>query len=355
MILFAGVDAGGTTTRAAVHAADGTRLGHGTAGPGNPAAHGHAAAGAAIEQALRRALDGLDPSLVAASVAGVAGGDDDFAELLRGVWAACGIAAPPRTVGDVDVAYAAGTPAPSGTLLLAGTGAAAARFRDRAVVAVADGLGWLLGDEGGGFWIGRAGVRAAVRALDRGLPAGPLVELVTAHFGLPTPAASSAGPAGSGASSAGVAGSDGTVSGVAGAGVAGSGGTVSGVIGEPRGRADRIVRLAQADRMLVAAASPLVAEAAAAGDGCAAEIVGEAARRLAETAGRVHGEGPIVLAGGVLTADGPVRAAVMELLAGQEVVTARDGAAGASWLAALDHLGDAATHARFTGGTRQPP
>lgn len=324
MILFAGVDAGGTTTRAAVHAADGTRLGHGTAGPGNPAAHGHAAAGAAIEQALRRALDGLDPSLVAASVAGVAGGDDDFAGMLRRVWAACGMAAPPRTVGDVDVAYAAGTPAPSGTLLLAGTGAAAARFRDRAVVAVADGLGWLLGDEGGGFWIGRAGVRAAVRALDRGLPPGPLVELVSAHFGVP------------GAASAGAAGSD-------------------GVIGEPRWRADRIVRLAQADRMLVAAASPLVAEAAAAGDGCAAEIVGAAARRLAETAGRVHGEGPIVLAGGVLSADGPVRAAVMELLAGQEVVTARDGAAGASWLAALGHLGAAATHARFTGGTRQPP
>ncbi|MFI6734746.1 N-acetylglucosamine kinase [Nonomuraea sp. NPDC050451] len=302
MILFAGVDAGGTTTRAALHAADGTRLGYGTAGPGNPAAHGDSVAGAAIEQALRRALDGLDPSLVAASVAGVAGADDGFAEVLRRVWTACGIAAPPRLVGDVDVAYAAGTPAPSGTLLLAGTGAAAARFSGRAVAAVADGLGWLLGDEGGGFWIGRAGVRAAVRALDRGLPYGLLVELVSAHFG---------------------------------------------VAGEPRRRADRIVRLAQADRMLVAAASPLVAEAAA-GDERAAGIVGEAARRLAATAGRVHSEGPIVLAGGVLAADGPVRTAVMALLTGREVVTARDGAAGASWLAALDRLGDLGAHGRFT-------
>ncbi|MFI9838162.1 BadF/BadG/BcrA/BcrD ATPase family protein [Nonomuraea sp. NPDC051941] len=303
MMLFAGVDAGGTTTRAALHAADGTRLGYGTAGPGNPAAHGGPAAGAAIEQALRRALDGLDPSLVAASVAGVAGADDGFAEVLRRVWTACGIASPPRPASDVDVAYAAGTPEPSGTLLLAGTGAAAARFCGRAVAAVADGLGWLLGDEGGGFWIGRAGVRAAVRALDRGLPYGPLVELVGAHFG---------------------------------------------ATGEPRRRADRIVRLAQADRMLVGAAAPLVAEAAAAGDERAAEIVGEAARRLAATAGRVHGEGPIVLAGGVLAADGPVRTAVMALLAGREVVTARDGAAGASWLAALDRLGDLGAHASFT-------
>ncbi|MET7330368.1 BadF/BadG/BcrA/BcrD ATPase family protein [Nonomuraea sp. NPDC005650] len=303
MTLFAGVDAGGTATRAALHAADGTRLGYGTAGPGNPAAYGAPAAGAAIEQALRRALDGQDPSRVAASVAGVAGADDGFAEVLRRVWAACGIAAPPRLVGDVVIAYASGTPAPSGTLLLAGTGAAAARFADRRVVAVADGLGWLLGDEGGGFWIGRAGVRAVVHALDRGLPYGPLMDLVCAHFG---------------------------------------------VTGEPRGRADRIVRLAQADRTLVAAACPLVAEAATAGDGRAAEIVDEAARRLVATAGRVAGEGPIVLAGGVLTADGPVRTAVLGLLGDREVATARDGAAGASWLAALDHLGDRGTHAHFT-------
>ncbi|NUW38755.1 BadF/BadG/BcrA/BcrD ATPase family protein [Nonomuraea rhodomycinica] len=317
MTLFAGVDAGGTTTRAAVHAADGTRLGYGTAGPGNPAAHGAAAARAAIEQALRRALDGLDPALVAASVAGVAGADDGFAEVLRRVWASCGVAAPPRMVGDVDVAYAAGTAEPSGTLLLAGTGAAAARFSGRAVTAVADGLGWLLGDEGGGFWIGRAGVRAAVHELDRGRSSGPLVELVCAHFGV-------------------TSGADAT----------------SGVTGEARRRADRVVRLAQADRTLVAAASPLVAEAAAAGDARAARIVGEAARRLAATAGRVLGPGPVVLAGGVLAADGPVRTAVTALLAGHEVLTARDGAGGASWLAALDRLGDAGAHARFTAGSR---
>ncbi|MGW4403532.1 N-acetylglucosamine kinase [Nonomuraea sp. NPDC004702] len=325
MTLFAGVDAGGTTTRAAVHAADGTRLGHGTAGPGNPAAHGPAAARLAIGQALRRALDGLDPSLVAASVAGVAGGDDAFAATLGRTWAECGIAAPPRMVGDVEIAYAAGTDAPSGTLLLAGTGAAAARFSGRTVTAVADGLGWLLGDEGGGFWIGRAGVRATVRVLDRpgdpsdrvrdrpqgrmgraegrGLPYGPLVDLVSAHFG---------------------------------------------VTGEPRRRADRIVRLAQADRMLVAAAAPLVSRAAAAGDECAAGIVAEAARRLTATAARLSGDGPLVLAGGVLTADGPVRAAVLARLAGRRVTTARDATAGACWLAALDRLGDQAAHERFT-------
>ncbi|MGV9304161.1 N-acetylglucosamine kinase [Nonomuraea sp. NPDC003727] len=308
-MLVAGVDAGGTSTRVAVHTLSGARAGYGTAGGGNPAAHGDAAAAAAIASALRQAMGGLDPSAVTASVAGVAGSDGSFAAVLRQVWAEQGLAHAPRLVSDVDVAYAAGTPAPSGTVLLAGTGAAAARFTGRAVDAVADGLGWLLGDEGGGFWLGRAGVRAAVHALDGGTPPGPLVDLVSRHFG---------------------------------------------VAGPPRRRADRIVRQAQADRMTLAAAAPLIGQAAALGDPAAARIVQAAAARLVATVSRLHREGPIVLAGSVLTSEGAVRDAVMELLRGHRVSTARDTAGAACWLAALDLAGhDAATttHARFTGAT----
>lgn len=306
-MLFAGVDAGGTATRVAVHTATGARVGYGTAGGGNPAAHGDAAAGAAVAAALRQAILGLDPARVTASVAGVAGSDDRFAPVLRRIWAEHGLAHAPELVSDVDVAFAAGTRAAAGTLLLAGTGAAAARFACRAIDAVADGLGWLLGDEGGGFWIGRAGVRAAVRVLDTGAPRGPLTELVTRHFG---------------------------------------------VTGGPRRQADDIVRWAQADRMTLAAAAPLVGEAADLGDPDAREIVRAAAERLVATAARVHRGGPIVLAGGVLTGDGAVRRAVLELLDGMGgVVTARDGAGAASWLAALDRLGEARAeraHPRFT-------
>ncbi|MFC7722684.1 hypothetical protein [Nonomuraea recticatena] len=121
-MLFAGVDAGGTSTRVAVHTASGARAGYGTAGGGNPAAHGPAAAGEAIAAALRQAIHGLPPDSVTASVAGVAGSDDGFAAVLRRVWAEQGLTHSPRLVSDVDVAYAAGTHAPSGTLLLAGTG-----------------------------------------------------------------------------------------------------------------------------------------------------------------------------------------------------------------------------------------
>ncbi|WP_049556352.1 hypothetical protein [Nonomuraea sp. SBT364] len=201
--------------------------------------------------------------------------------------------------------------------MLAGTGAAAARFAARQIDGVADGLGWLLGDEGGGFWIGRAGVRAAVRALDAGSPCGPLIELVCERFG---------------------------------------------ASGSPRRRAEHIVRVAQADRMMLAAGAPLVGHAADLGDPRALAIVREAAERLVALACRVHRAGPIVVAGGVLANDGPVRRAVLRLLTGPDPVpalpvvtslgTAQNGPGAASWLAALGHLGDdqvQTAHLRFTG------
>ncbi|MDF2711740.1 MAG: hypothetical protein K0R62_7392 [Nonomuraea muscovyensis] len=269
-----GVDAGATSTRVAVHALDGTRAGYGTAGAGNPSAHGLAPAVAAIGTALERALHGVDPS-----------------------------------VRDVLIAYVAGTPEPSGSLLLSGTGAVAARVEDHELAAIADGLGWLLGDAGSGFWIGRAAARAVVAALDRGSRNGLLVTLVAAEFlGTGSPDAGSPG----------------------------AGDVAWGV--SPRADADRIVRLAQADHMRLATLSRLVSRAAGEGDPMAVTIVREAAGHLVATARRVHVSGPVVLAGSVLTSEGPVRNAVRELLVGgdpvESVTTARDGAGAAAWLAA---------------------
>ena len=60
MVLILGVDAGGTASKAVVVAPDGTVLGRGTAGPGNPSAVGSAAA-VAIGEAVRGALGPHDP------------------------------------------------------------------------------------------------------------------------------------------------------------------------------------------------------------------------------------------------------------------------------------------------------
>ncbi|MDX3383958.1 BadF/BadG/BcrA/BcrD ATPase family protein [Streptomyces niveiscabiei] len=98
-----------------------------------------------------------------------------------------GIPLPPITIhSDIEAAFAGapGHPA-AGLALIAGTGSVAARVRDRVLVATSGGDGWLLGDDGSGFWIGRRAVRAALRAADgRGRPTS-LVTTVGRALGVP--------------------------------------------------------------------------------------------------------------------------------------------------------------------------
>jgi glucosamine kinase len=62
--------------------------------------------------------------------------------------------------------FHSGTAARDGYALIAGTGTVAARIRGGGLDRVVGGRGWLLGDAGGGFWIGHAVARAVVAALD---------------------------------------------------------------------------------------------------------------------------------------------------------------------------------------------
>ncbi len=62
--------------------------------------------------------------------------------------------------------FHSGTAARDGYALIAGTGTVAARIRGGRLDRVAGGHGWLLGDAGGGFWIGHAVARAVVASLD---------------------------------------------------------------------------------------------------------------------------------------------------------------------------------------------
>src|SRR5690606_20877982 len=75
---------------------------------------------------------------------------------------------------------AAGTPEPTGTVIIAGTGSIAARIEENRQVATAGGHGWLLGDEGSAFWLGREAVRTTLHALDRREPLDGLTDSVVA-------------------------------------------------------------------------------------------------------------------------------------------------------------------------------
>ncbi|WP_329425392.1 hypothetical protein OG339_34135 [Streptosporangium sp. NBC_01495] len=378
-----GLDVGGTSSRALLLDASGRRAGYGRAPGGNPAAHGNAVAVANIGLALELALRGIDPGLVTGAVIGLAGGGALDRLVFDPMWAAAGLRVPPRLTEDLGIAFAAGTAAPHGTALIAGTGAIAARIEDGEPVMIADGLGWLLGDQGSGFWLGREAAGAAAHGLNRGDAGGRLTRLVVGALledeplppgparlspgGPPAsgerggkgsgPAAEESRPPRSGDRAAGQ-GAGGRGPSPARRGIGEMRGGGAGTVEELRALAIRLVVHAQSRPPLeLARLAPLVSRAAAEGDPAALKIVSTGARLLCETVAEVRQAGetsPIVLAGSVLTSEGPVASAVRERL-GPATVLAGDGAGAAAWLAGREAFGwDPATaarlHARIVSG-----
>jgi len=99
---------------------------------------------------------------------------------------------------DMVTAHAGALAGEPGVVVAAGTGAVVLGVRDDGTAHRADGLGYLLGDDGSGFAIGRAGVRAALRARESRGPSTLLHEAAVAFFGglddLPHRVYSSASP-----------------------------------------------------------------------------------------------------------------------------------------------------------------
>lgn len=84
---------------------------------------------------------------------------------------------------DTEAALAGAFTGGPGVVVIAGTGSGALGRGTAGRLARAGGHGFLLGDEGGGYWIGREAVRAALRAADRLGPPTALAEVVRAAFG----------------------------------------------------------------------------------------------------------------------------------------------------------------------------
>ncbi|TLS40333.1 ATPase [Streptomyces montanus] len=195
--LVVGLDAGGTRTRAVLATAvDGRPLGEGLAGPGNaltvpvPQLTEHLAE--AVGQAVPEGARGRVVA-VAGGFAGATGASPDEPGRLNALAALTAalrdLRIPAESVGissDIEAAFASAPGAPAdGLALVAGTGAVAARISGRRCAATVDGDGWLLGDDGSGFWIGRSAVRAALRMADgRGDPT-VLAASVGRALGLP--------------------------------------------------------------------------------------------------------------------------------------------------------------------------
>lgn len=70
-----------------------------------------------------------------------------------------------------------------GVSLIAGTGVACMAMAPSGSPQVIGGHGYLVGDEGGGYWIGSAGLRAVLKAADGRGPATALLAPAERHFG----------------------------------------------------------------------------------------------------------------------------------------------------------------------------
>ncbi len=187
-----GVDGGGSKTLALVATLEGQIIGRALAGPSNYHAVGLKAATTALEDAIRSALKTAGCTPVGARIGGLClglagmGRPEDRASIKA--WAAEAFPDTPVTVvTDAQLVLAAGTPEGWGIALISGTGSLAYGEDSAGRNARAGGWGYLLGDEGSGYAIGLAALRAVVRAADGRGPQTALTSSVLAHWGLSQP------------------------------------------------------------------------------------------------------------------------------------------------------------------------
>ena len=255
-----GIDAGGTKTVGLLADETGHVVAEARGGGANLQTQG--------ELEVEKVFDGIVETLgrehpISAVCLGIAGVDrppDEAA--IRGILRRMGHRDRVRVVNDATVALAAGVPDRVGIVVLAGTGSIAFGADRTGRTARSGGYGFLLADEGSGYWLGHQILRAAVRSADGRGPKTLLEPLVFEAFEV---------------------------------------GSVPDLI--PR------VYEKGLPKHHIAALAPLVEKGRAAGDPEATALVEQAGRELALAARAVHRQidlgtepFPVILAGGVFKA-----------------------------------------------------
>jgi N-acetylglucosamine kinase-like BadF-type ATPase len=182
-----GIDAGGTKTVCLLADEEGRVLAEARGGGANLQSVGELEVEKVLYAVMEAALARHDvrPAAICLGIAGVDRPAD--AEAVGAIMKRIGFKARTLVVNDALVALVAGAGDDPGVVLVAGTGSIAYGKNAEGLAARAGGWGYLLGDEGGGFWIGRSALSAAVRQFDGRGPATQLTDMVLRHMGLASP------------------------------------------------------------------------------------------------------------------------------------------------------------------------
>ncbi len=122
------------------------------------------------------------PAVICLGIAGVDRAADEA--VVRGIMKRIGYKAAILVVNDALIALQAGLGKESGIVIVSGTGSIAYGRNAKGEASRAGGWGYMLGDEGSGYWIGRLALRAVVRHADGRGRATALTPKVLAHFGV---------------------------------------------------------------------------------------------------------------------------------------------------------------------------
>src|SRR4051812_3047452 len=176
------VDLGKTSCRAVVHGNPEEPVAVAGA-PGLAAPGGVRAAERAVVAAARAlGIDGIGEAVVGAAGALAAPhAARELGEALLRSLPAASVA----VTSDAVIAHAGALGGEPGVVLIAGTGVVALAISADGALRMTDGWGPWLGDEGGGAWIGAAGLRAALHAHDGRGPSTALLDAARARFGGP--------------------------------------------------------------------------------------------------------------------------------------------------------------------------
>jgi N-acetylglucosamine kinase-like BadF-type ATPase len=179
-----GIDAGGTKTVCQLADESGEILAEARRGGANLQAIGEFEVEKVLYDVMEEAIGDLEvsPAAICLGIAGVDRPDD--ARVVRGIMKRIGYKAKLLVVNDALVALEAGAPDEPGVVVIAGTGSIAYGRNERNQAARAGGWGYMLGDEGSGYWIGRAALRAVLSESDRRGPATQLTGLLLNYYGV---------------------------------------------------------------------------------------------------------------------------------------------------------------------------